>query len=85
MISSLKRVVEEHALELTGNGEWESEPGNYFNRLTKEQATLQRAKMGMLTHEAPVSEEEELGQWVEWNVGARALWVVEAGAQLGAS
>ena len=37
------------------------------------------------THETPVSEEEELGQRVKWNVRARALRVVVRAAELSTS
>lgn len=40
---------------------------------------------GSPTHEAPVSEEEELGQRVERNVGARTLSIVVWATELSAS
>lgn len=35
------------------------------------------------SHEGPVSEGEELGQWVEWDVASWTLGVVVRGAHLG--
>lgn len=34
------------------------------------------------SHESPVSEGEELGQWVEWDVASWTLWVMVRRAHL---
>ena len=39
---------------------------------------------GERTHECPVAEGEELGQWVEWQVVSWALWVMVWRGHLGA-
>mgnify|MGYP006900022365 CR=1 FL=1 len=48
------------------------------------QLFLAHSQLRSLTHERPVSEEEEAGQRVEGDVGARALLVVVRATELGA-
>lgn len=77
----MRAVDKEH----TSNSEGGAESGNYTTNgqsLTHPHNKT-RVQLGLRTHESPVSHEEEFGERVERDVGARALAVVVRAGELG--